>query len=209
MPILDHKAVIMSVVKARHNYSLSGAVYVNSDSKRNERIKVAKCLTSALESKRISWFYDVGRVVLMKICFPSFTVAFDSSQNISDTFMYLPFSWESLVQDHKTASFQTAEDNFNFNINRPSWHNDTASNWFQWCMNKTSDSFIVITLSERLRHLMCFPTYINCLHSIACDVFCVSPPPSSFCYARPCCDCEGRTGINTLIWVQTFGNSKN
>lgn len=37
-------------------------------------------------------------------------------------------------------------------------------------MNKTSDSFIVITLSKRLRHLMCFLPYINCLHSIACNV---------------------------------------
>lgn len=37
-------------------------------------------------------------------------------------------------------------------------------------MNATSDSFIVITLLKRLRHLMCFPTYNNCLHSIACDV---------------------------------------
>lgn len=44
-------------------------------------------------------------------------------------------------------------------------------------MNKTSDSFIVITLSRRLRHLMCFPTYINCLHSIACDVWDAGPAP--------------------------------
>lgn len=57
---------------------------------------------------------------------------------------------------------------------------------------------------------MRFPTYINCLHSIAHDACTTDARLPSFFphrYACPRCDSEGRISINAVIWAQTLGDS--
>lgn len=58
---------------------------------------------------------------------------------------------------------------------------------------------------------MRFPTYINCLHSIAHDACNTDARLPSFFfshrYACPRCDSEGRISINAVIWAQTLGDS--
>lgn len=74
---------------------------------------------------------------------------------------------------------------YDFNINQPSASYDNASTPSRWCVTKTSDSLTVITLSKRLSHLMCFPSSVNCLHSIAYDVAAQTHlPPRSVLHAH-------------------------